>query len=124
MKRIPTKEELIQKLLTDDDWLGRALMALNRKQTQDERQVEQTRHHNGEGFRPGKDATRGTGMANYYNRHGKLTPKQAAWWRQRTRSGKTRIEVYASQLIRIAKEEQQRKAAQQHAAAQQHGQCH
>lgn len=112
MPRIPSKEEIIHKLHTDDEWLCRAIAALNLKQTVDERQVEQTRYHNQQGFRPG-DARKGTGMANFYAKTGFLTPKQKAWWRKRTPSGKSRIEVYATQLQNIAKDRAARQQGQQ-----------
>lgn len=90
-------------LLTDDRWLGRALVALNRNQTADEQREGVTRYHNEIGFCP-MHAARGTSMARYYERNGFLTPKQLQWWRSTTASGKTRIEIYAAQLVRIAKE--------------------
>jgi hypothetical protein len=43
-------------------------------------------------------------MARFYARAGFLTPKQLAWWRAVTPSGKMRIEVYASQLLKVAEE--------------------
>lgn len=98
-----TIEMIRSKLATDDRWLARALVALNERQTWDEQRDETTRYHNEQGFRP-MHAKRGTNMAQFYLRRGFLTPKQLAWWRARTESGKSRIEIYAAQLHRIAKE--------------------
>ena len=98
---ILTVETVREKLLTDDRWLARALVALNDRQTTDEQRDEVTRYHNEQGFRP-MHAKRGTSMARFYQQRGFLTPKQIAWWRGRTDSGKTRIEIYANQLIKVA----------------------
>lgn len=98
-----TTEEVRHKLLTDDRWLARALVALNERQTRDEQVAETTKYRNDQGFRPAH-ARRGTSMAQFYLRTGFLTPRQMAWWRARTESGKTRIEIYANQLIRVAQE--------------------
>lgn len=98
-----TVDMIRQKLLTDDRWLARALVALNERQTWDERRDESTKYHNEQGFRP-MHAKRGTSMAQFYQRTGFLTPKQLAWWRARTESGRTRIEIYAGQLLKVAAE--------------------
>jgi hypothetical protein len=109
MAKIPTAGEIREKLLNDDLWLARALIALNERQTWDEQRDEATRYHNEMGFRP-MHAKRGTSMAQFYLKTGFLTPKQLAWWRARTNSGKTRIEIYANQLVKVA-EAKQAKAA-------------
>lgn len=105
-----TVSEIREKLLTDDRWLARALVALNERQTWDERRDETTRYHNEMGFRP-MHAKRGTSMAQFYLRTGFLTPKQKAWWRATTDSGKSRIEIYAGQLAKVAQEKEAKKAA-------------
>ena len=46
----------------------------------------------------------GTSMASFYNRNGYLTPKQLAYWRVKDITGKTRIEIYAGQLLEVAQE--------------------
>lgn len=104
-----TAAEIRHKLLTDDKWLARALVALNDRQTRDEQRDETTKYHNERGFRPAH-AKRGTGMATFFQARGYLTPKQLAWWRQVTPSGKSRIEIYANQL-RIVAEERAKKVA-------------
>jgi hypothetical protein len=98
-----TKEQLINKLMTDDRWLGRGLMALAARQTEDERQQEVTKYHNQQGFRP-CHAKRGTSMAAFYQRAGFLTPKQKAWWRASTENAGPRIAVYATQLLKVAEQ--------------------
>jgi hypothetical protein len=95
------RETLVNRLLTDDRWLGRALIALAQRQTPDERLEETTKYHNNQGFRP-CHARRGTNMAEFYRTRGFLTPRQKQWWRQPTENGPPRILVYASQLLKIA----------------------
>lgn len=104
-----TADEIRHKLMTDDRWLCRALVALNDRQTADEQRTETTRYRNDRGFRPAH-AKRGTSMAQFYLRTGFLTPRQKAWWRATTGSGKTRIEIYANQLLKVAAEKQAPKA--------------
>lgn len=101
-----TKAEIIHLLATNDKALARAIVVLNMRQTQDEQQVEVTKHHNRLGFRP-CHAKKGTGMAKWFEEKGFLTQRQMAWWRQVTPTGKMRIEIYASQLLDAA----QKKAA-------------
>ena len=98
-----TVESIRQLLRTNDRAVGRALLALNARQTADEQQAEATKYHNEQGFKP-CHAKRGTGMAKFYAKTGFLTPRQLAWWRAVTPSGKSRIEVYAAQLLRVAEE--------------------
>ena len=99
------RTQIVELLRTRDDAVGRALLAINARQTQDERQQEMTKYHNMRGFTSG-DAKRGTGMANYYARFGKLTPKQLAWWRVSNAKGRSRIEKYVEQLLLVAKEKE------------------
>ena len=98
-----TVESIRELLRTNDRAVGRALLALNARQTADEQQQEVTKSHNEQGFKP-CHAKRGTGMAQFYARAGFLTARQVAYWRVVTPSGKSRIEVYAAQLLKIAKE--------------------
>ena len=98
-----TVESIRQLLRTNDRAVGRALLALNARQTADEQQAEATKYHNEQGFKP-CHAKRGTGMAKFYAKAGFLTPRQLAWWRAVTPSGKSRIEVSAAQLLRVAEE--------------------
>lgn len=105
-----TREYITQLLRTNDKAVGRALVALNKRQTQDERVSEQTRHHNLRGFMP-MHAKKGTGMAQFFEKTGFLTPKQLAYWRRVTPSGKARIEKYVGQLLVVAKEQGRKVAA-------------
>ncbi len=105
-----SKEHIIHLLRTNDTAVGRALLALNARQTEDEQRDETTKHHNLRGFRPAH-AKKGTGMAKFFANAGFLTPKQLAWWRKETPTGKMRIEIYAGQLQKVAEEKASRKAA-------------
>jgi len=101
----PTKEQIITLLQTNDKAVGRALLAINARQTRDEQIAEQTKYHNNMGFTSG-DAKRGTSMANYFDRKGYLTVNQLGWWRKKNFKGRSRIEKYATQLLIVAKEKQ------------------
>jgi hypothetical protein len=109
MKNVITREYIIQLLRTNDKAIGRALMALNKRQTQDEQISAQTRHHNQRGFMP-MHAKKGTGMAQFFDKTGYLTPKQLAYWRAVTPSGKTRIEKYVGQLLIVSNEKSKKVA--------------
>jgi len=50
-----TADEIQVKIETDQKWLERAIVAIYNRQTTDEKQSEQTKHHNGVGF-TGADA--------------------------------------------------------------------
>jgi hypothetical protein len=100
---VHTVSSIRELLRTNDKAVGRALLALNARQTLDEQRQETTKYHNDQGFKP-CHAKKGTGMARFYAQAGFLTPKQLAWWRAVTPSGKMRIEVYASQLLKVAEE--------------------
>lgn len=98
-------------LATNDRAVGRALIVLRNRQTADERSSEQTKHLNGRGFRP-CHARMGTSMADFFERRGYLTERQVKYWRTEMRDGKSRIEIYARQLL----EEAEARAAQREAA--------
>lgn len=85
--------------------IGRALMRLRERQTWDERSTETTKHRNGRGFRP-CHAQKGTSMGAQFACTGSLSPKQVAYWqRVSPRTGKSRIELYTGQLLKIVKGE-------------------
>jgi len=107
-----TKEEVVAKLLTDDNAVIWALRVLNRRQTSDEQRSEQTKYHNCQGFRP-CHARMGTSMATFFERRGFLSPKQIAYWRKTDKSGAMRIAIYWKQ---IAEEIEARKAKKDAAA--------
>ena len=100
-----TKESIIELLRTNDHAVGRALLAINARQTYDEQTQEMTKYRNLRGFTSG-DAKKGTAMANYYHRFNMLTVKQLAWWRKPNANGRTRIEKYASQLLLVVREKE------------------
>lgn len=107
-----TKSEIINLLRTNDKAIARALMALADRQTADEQASESTRYDNGRGFRP-CHARMGTSMAKFYRARGYLSPKQIAYWRTAMKTGQMRIEIYAGQLVEIAKIKAAAKAAVQ-----------
>lgn len=87
--------------------VGRALVHLFNRQTAYEQRVETTLVRNDIGFTAG-DGKRGVSMAKYYMRHGKLTPRQVAYW-QGDAYGKLRqprITKYRKQLCEEAVKKQ------------------
>lgn len=97
-----SREHIENLLTTNDRAVIRALLALNERQTKDEKESESTFYRNGMGFRP-CHAHRGSSMAKFYQERGFLTPKQIAWWRiPSPKTGKPRISIYAGQLAEIA----------------------
>jgi hypothetical protein len=94
-----TKEKIAELLETNDKAVGRALLRLAELQTADEIVAEDTKYKNGRGFRP-CHAKMGTSMAKFYQKAGHLTPKQINYWRVKDKSGKSRIGIYAGQLLR------------------------
>ena len=98
-----THEYITKLLRTNDKAIGRALVALHARQTADEQYSDTTRHHNNRGFMP-MHAAKGSGMAKFFLRNNYLSPKQIAYWRVRTPSGKSRIEKYVGQLMLVAAE--------------------
>jgi hypothetical protein len=96
-----TKETIIKLLKEDDRAVARALVVLNARQTADEQVAENTRYHNGRGFRP-CHARMGSSMAKFFSRNGYLTPKQISYWRMTDRSGAMRIGIYTGQLLEEA----------------------
>lgn len=103
------KQHIVNLLRTNDKAIARALVALNARQTVDERISEHTKYDNGRGFRP-CHARMGSSMAGFFQRQGYLSPKQIAYWRAKMRDGKMRIEIYANQLLEVAREKAARTA--------------
>lgn len=85
--------------------IGRALVHLFNRQTQDEKQANDTRYVNGRGFTSG-DARRGTITAKYYLKNQALLEWQRDYWLARDRRGVTRLGKYYRQIL----EEAQKKA--------------
>jgi hypothetical protein len=98
---VHTVESIKTLLAMNDRAVGRALVVLNNRQTIDEQQTESTRHSNGRGFN-GCDAKIGTSCAKYFLKNGTLSPKQLAFWRKITKSGRSKIEIYSRQLLEEA----------------------
>lgn len=99
---IINREYIVNLLRTNDKAIARALVALNKNQTSDEQSIGSTIVQNGKGFRP-CHARMGTSMAEFYEKNHFLTTKQIAYWRAENSKGVLRIEIYANQLLRIAK---------------------
>lgn len=95
------KSYILNLLETNDKAIARALLVLNARQTDDEQVTEDTRHRNGQGFRP-CHARMGTSMAKFYSQRGYLSPKQIEYWRKRDKAGNMRIGIYWKQLIEAA----------------------
>lgn len=109
-----TKEYILELLETNDAALCRALVVLNERQTTGEQLSKTTNNDNGRGFLV-PHAEIGTGMAEYFLKHGKLTPGQMAVWRKKTATGRMKIGIYAGQLLQIAKEKQKTNSQQEYA---------
>lgn len=91
-----TKEFIKEKLLTDQRWLMRGIVAIFEKQTWDEQQAEQTTEHNGVGFN-GIDAELMSSFAKQIQKGRTLSTKQLAF-------AQKKMPKYAGQLLHIAKE--------------------
>lgn len=87
--------------------VGRALVHLLNRQTQDEQETSDTRHQNARGFNTA-DARRGTITAKYYLKHRTLQDWQIEYWLQEDARGALRLGKYWRQ---IAEEAAARKAA-------------
>lgn len=110
MSQEPTKKELrakIETFLSRTDSVGmhsvgRALVHLKNRQTDEEVAAGSTKSLNGRGFQP-IHAEIGTSMALQYESKGYLSAKQVAYWQGETeRSKKPRICRYAGQLVEEA----------------------
>lgn len=102
-----TKEWLTTKIAQDPARvIGRALVAIFRNQTVEERGMNKTKFRNGVGF-TGTDGRIGAITAKYYLKHGTLLEWQIANWLKPNRRGEPRIVKYANQLNQIANEKVQ-----------------
>lgn len=95
------KNDIIKLLTTNDKAICRALVVINERQTEDEKTLLGTINANGRGFTPA-DAHMGTSMATYFEKWGKLSEKQLAYWKKPNAKGTPRICKYANQLLEIA----------------------
>jgi hypothetical protein len=89
-----TAETVRTKLLSDDAWLIRGMLAIFALQTEDEREAGNTTHQNGVGFN-GVDAPFCTSLASQFKARGSLSPKQIAALRKV-------MPKYAAQLAALA----------------------
>lgn len=94
------KDKIVKLLGSNDKAIGRALVRIAERQTQDERRDETVKYKNGRGFRP-CHARMGTSMAKFFEKRGYLTEKQARYWRVTDKKGNMRIGIYASQLLKV-----------------------
>jgi hypothetical protein len=85
--------------------IGRALLSLLDRQTEDEKIAADTRVWNAVGF-SGADAKSGTLTAKFYAKHGKLLDWQVEKWTKPSKNGYPRLAKYAKQLNEIALEKQ------------------
>lgn len=104
MTRLVTKEYLIKELsIRPIEVIGRALVAIFKNQTQEERSDNVTKFYNGIGF-TGTDGRIGAITAKYYLKYGTLLDWQVVNWMKPNRKGVPRIVKYADQLDRIVKQ--------------------
>lgn len=85
--------------------IGRALLALLDRQTEDEKRAADTRVWNAVGF-SGADARSGTLTAKFFAKHGRLEDWQVEKWTKPAKNGYPRLCKYAKQLNEIALEKQ------------------
>ncbi|MBS49876.1 MAG: hypothetical protein CMN60_21125 [Sphingobium sp.] len=81
-------------------YIGKALVNLYNRQTEDEKEAATTVEHNGRGF-TSFDSFIGTQHAEYFLKYRTLTPGQVRYWTKEV-SGAPRICRYARQLNEIA----------------------
>jgi len=89
-----TREEIREKITTNPQWTERAIVALYKKQTDQEQINGQTIEHNGMGFN-GLDAEILTSFALWIGKGRHLTPKQL-------QVAQKKLSKYATQLTLIA----------------------
>jgi hypothetical protein len=87
-----------EKLLTDNEWLVRGLIALYQRQTEDEKAAEITQYHNSRGFNSA-DSTILTGFAKQWRQRNWFSDKQIAILRRK-------MLKYSGQLARIVRGEE------------------
>ena len=94
---VPQAKQLVQmKLENSVEWLCRAVVAIYKRQTNEEQQVQETKELNGRGFN-GRDAFILSSFAKQYLAKGYLSHKQIAIARRK-------MIKYCGQLVAIAKQ--------------------
>ena len=86
--------------------VGRALVALFKRQTETERALNDTNVNNNRGFTSG-DAKSGSITAKYYIKHKKLEDWQVQKWLEGNERGKMRLTKYWRQINEVAAEKAQ-----------------
>ena len=109
-----TREQIETVLLRTDKVgmhaVGRALVHLFNRQTEDEKINQDVKHDNGMGFQP-CHAEIGTSMALFYQKNGFLTPKQVAYWQRAANPKKEKSKARIARYSRQLKEEADKRAA-------------
>ena len=90
--------EIKTKLVLEDKWLYRGLLAIYNRQTEEEKLIETTKENNGIGF-SGCDAKFLSAMALTVMKYNKLTEKQLKYTR-------AKMLKYTGQLTRIANQKE------------------
>lgn len=104
---IVTREKMIEYLANAEperakQYIGRALVVLLNRQTQEEAKANVTRNHNFKGFTPA-DARSGSIAAKYFLKYRTLQDWQIEKWTKPNRNGVPRIAKYWKQLDQAAK---------------------
>ncbi len=110
--KLVTRETIVQLLQNEKikgDVVGRALVILLKRQTQEESAVNATKEENDVGF-ASNDARHGSISAKSYIKYGKLFDNQLEYWTKTMANGYPRIAKYHRQLNEAAVQKQ-RKAA-------------
>jgi hypothetical protein len=99
------REDFIRLITREDEVgmhaIGRALVHLFNRQTDDEKVASDTKHHNARGFTPA-DAKRGSITAKYYLKYRKLEQWQREQWLKSDRAGRLRLGKYYRQIAEEA----------------------
>lgn len=96
-----TKDSILALIDSNDKAVGRAVVAIYRRQTQEERNAEATLKHNNVGFNS-YDARYLSYVATYYMRHQQLTGKHLA-------KARSKVRKYWKQLLEIANDNQSKR---------------
>lgn len=89
-----TASQIRMRLIQDDRWLIRGLLAIHKLQTYDEQVSRETKHDNGQGFN-NADARILSGLVDFYKSRNFLSQNQIAVARER-------MLKYSNQLTKIA----------------------
>jgi hypothetical protein len=91
------REQITKSLETNDLAVLKAILTVDRNQTQDEQADENTRYRNGMGWRPAH-ARMGSSLAKFFKERGYLTTNQIEYFKKRGKEG-MRIALYWRQLM-------------------------